>query len=237
MKTLESVLLHDVGFATAASQNGFSTYKLSIHKKTNIILKFQKVWDVSHFHLLYHRADHCMTHLLSLCKNRFVMQQLQNPPLSSITIESRKILENMAVDWFHAFLIFLTCIRSYADHLCICNNVPVKQIEEVCCSSSESCSSQDPLGFGPPGSGSGSVSKRYWSGSGSFRHQANIVRKPFTSLSCDFLMTFYLWRMMLMCLQQVISKKKPLLLVNLRVTDEKTRIRDTGYTEHRISSK
>ncbi len=33
------------------------------------------------------------------------------------------------------------------------------------------------------------------------------------------------------------KQKKTFLLVNLRVTDEKTRIRDTGYTEHRISSK
>ncbi len=35
--------------------------------------------------------------------------------------------------------------------------------------------------FGPPGSGSGSVSKRYGSGSGSFHHQAKIVRKTFIS--------------------------------------------------------
>jgi hypothetical protein len=84
MKNLESVLLHNVGFATAASQNGFSTYKLSIHKKTNIIKKQQKVLDFYYSHLLYHRAvvtkDRCMAHLLNLSKNRLVMQPLQNPP-------------------------------------------------------------------------------------------------------------------------------------------------------------
>ncbi len=35
----------------------------------------------------------------------------------------------------------------------------------------------DPYVFGPAGSGSGSISQRYGSGSGSFYHQANIVRK------------------------------------------------------------
>jgi hypothetical protein len=34
----------------------------------------------------------------------------------------------------------------------------------------------DPYVFGPPGSGSGSLSKMY--GSGSFYHQAKIVEKP-----------------------------------------------------------
>jgi hypothetical protein len=35
----------------------------------------------------------------------------------------------------------------------------------------------DPYVFGPPGSGSGSISQRYGSGSGSFYHKAKIVRK------------------------------------------------------------
>jgi hypothetical protein len=35
----------------------------------------------------------------------------------------------------------------------------------------------DPHVFGPPGSGSGSTSQRYRSGSGSFYHHAKIVRK------------------------------------------------------------
>jgi hypothetical protein len=48
---------------------------------------------------------------------------------------------------------------------------------------------QDPHVFGPPGSGS--ISQRYGSGSGSFYHQANIVRKTLIptvlSLILDFL--------------------------------------------------
>jgi hypothetical protein len=35
----------------------------------------------------------------------------------------------------------------------------------------------DPHVFGPPGSGSGSISQKYGSGSGSFYHQAQKVRK------------------------------------------------------------
>jgi hypothetical protein len=35
----------------------------------------------------------------------------------------------------------------------------------------------DPYDFKPPGSGSGSISQRYGSRSGSFYHQAKIVRK------------------------------------------------------------
>ncbi len=46
-----------------------------------------------------------------------------------------------------------------------------------------------PYVFGPPGSGSASVSQRY--GSWSFYHQAKIVRKPWFLLFFDFLMTFY----------------------------------------------
>jgi hypothetical protein len=39
----------------------------------------------------------------------------------------------------------------------------------------------DPFVFGPPGSASGSVSHKYGSGSGSFHHQAKIVRKTLIS--------------------------------------------------------
>jgi hypothetical protein len=44
-------------------------------------------------------------------------------------------------------------------------------------------SAADPYVFGPPGSGSGtgSISERYESGSGSFYHQAKIVRKTLIS--------------------------------------------------------
>jgi hypothetical protein len=47
------------------------------------------------------------------------------------------------------------------------------------------------LQYGPPGSASGSVSHKYGSGSGSFHHQAKIVKKTLIStglgLSYDFI--------------------------------------------------
>jgi hypothetical protein len=61
------VLLH---FAIAASQNGFSTCELSLHKKINIIKK-KMAKNIGFFltFIFYHRAvvkkDHYMTHLLS----------------------------------------------------------------------------------------------------------------------------------------------------------------------------
>ncbi len=61
----------------------------------------------------------------------------------------------------------------------------------------------EPYVFDSPGSGS--ISQRYGSGSGSFYHQAKIVRKPWFLLFSDFLLTFYLWKMM--DLQKVISRK------------------------------
>jgi hypothetical protein len=48
----------------------------------------------------------------------------------------------------------------------------------------------DPYVFEPPGSGSGSASQRY--GSGSLYHQAKIVRKTFIPTVCYFFLTFYL---------------------------------------------
>jgi hypothetical protein len=61
---------------------------------------------------------------------------------------------------------------------------------QCCGSGSESGSSF----FGPPGSGC--ISQRYGSGSGSrfFYHQAKIVRKPWFLLLCDFFLTFCLWK-------------------------------------------
>ncbi len=44
--------------------------------------------------------------------------------------------------------------------------------------------------FGPPGSGSGSISKRYGSGSGSFYNQAKTVRKTLIPTSCLLLYDF-----------------------------------------------
>ncbi len=54
----------------------------------------------------------------------------------------------------------------------------------------------DPLVFGPPGSGSGSTSQRYASGSGSFYHHAKIVRKTLIPTILWLFLTFYLWKMM-----------------------------------------
>ncbi len=55
-----------VDFATAASQNGFSTSKLSLQDKTNII---QKIFDSFITFIFSHRAivkqDNNMTHLVS----------------------------------------------------------------------------------------------------------------------------------------------------------------------------
>jgi hypothetical protein len=54
---------------------------------------------------------------------------------------------------------------------------------------------QDPYVFGPPGSASGFISHKYGSGSrsgsGSFHHQAKIVRKTRFLLFFDFLMNIY----------------------------------------------
>jgi hypothetical protein len=56
-----------VDFATTALQNGFSNYKLSPHKNTNINQKItKKVRFFYYFFSPYHRAavkqDHFMTH-------------------------------------------------------------------------------------------------------------------------------------------------------------------------------
>ncbi len=54
---------------------------------------------------------------------------------------------------------------------------------------------QRPSGSTCCGSGSGSISQRY--GSGSFYNQAKIVRKTLIPmLFCDFFMAFYLWKIM-----------------------------------------
>ncbi len=54
----------------------------------------------------------------------------------------------------------------------------------------------DPHIFGPPGSGSGSTSQRY--GSGSFYHHAYIVWKTWIPSIWWPCLTFYLWKMMKM---------------------------------------
>ncbi len=67
----------------------------------------------------------------------------------------------------------------------------------------------DPHVFGPPGSGSGSISQRYGSrsGSGSFYHQAKKVRKTLIPTSLWLLFDFLSLEMMFIYLQKVISKK------------------------------
>ncbi len=54
----------------------------------------------------------------------------------------------------------------------------------------------DPHVFGPPGSGSGSTTQRYGSGSGSFYHHAKIERKTLIPSILWLFLTFYLWKMM-----------------------------------------
>ncbi len=51
------------------------------------------------------------------------------------------------------------------------------------------------------------VCQQVWIQHAVFRIQILPVRKPWFLMFCDFFMTFYLWRMMQMCLQKVISKK------------------------------
>ncbi len=63
----------------------------------------------------------------------------------------------------------------------------------------------DPHVFRPPGSGS--TSQRYGSGSGSFYNHAKIVRKPLIPSVLWLFLTYYLWKMMKMYLQKVISRK------------------------------
>ncbi len=71
---------------------------------------------------------------------------------------------------------------------------------------------------------SGSLSTRY--GSGSFYHQAKIIRKTLIPNVCDFLRPLYLWKMTKMYLQKVISKKNiEKKYFSVDVTDENSRIR------------
>ncbi len=67
--------------------------------------------------------------------------------------------------------------------------------------------------FGPPGSRSGSISQKCGSGSGSgsssgsFYHHAKIVRKTLIPPILWLFLTFYLWKIMWMYIQKVISRK------------------------------
>jgi hypothetical protein len=62
----------------AASQNGFCSYKLSIHKKTNIKQIITK--NLLLLNLIFY---HIETVKLELCQRRSVMQPLQNPLFGS----------------------------------------------------------------------------------------------------------------------------------------------------------
>ena len=82
-----------VDSAMVASQNGFCSYNLSIHKKTNIMQIMTKNITIFIYLIFYHREivkllDHFMTLSLSYAKNRFVMQPFQNPPFCSSTESS-----------------------------------------------------------------------------------------------------------------------------------------------------
>jgi hypothetical protein len=48
----------------------------------------------------------------------------------------------------------------------------------------------DPYVFGPPGSGTESITQRYGSGSGSFYHQAKVVRKILIPIALQLLFDF-----------------------------------------------
>ncbi len=66
----------------------------------------------------------------------------------------------------------------------------------------------DPRVYGPPGSASGSISQRYGSGSGSgsFHHQANKSKKNLDSYCFVTSFSLFIFEMMYMYLQKVISK-------------------------------
>jgi hypothetical protein len=68
-----------VDFATAASQNGFSTYKLSLYKKTKVIQKLTKKHNIFFYFPFYRIAVVNKITFVEFCKHPFVMQPLQNP--------------------------------------------------------------------------------------------------------------------------------------------------------------
>ncbi len=66
---LSLVLPHNGGFCMVAPQNGFCSYKLSIHKKTNITQIMAKNIKIFIFSIFYHieivKLNHFMTLFLS----------------------------------------------------------------------------------------------------------------------------------------------------------------------------
>jgi hypothetical protein len=75
-----------VDFAMAASQNGFSTCELSLHKKINIIKK-KMAKNIGFFltFIFYREKRSLYDTFVELCKHRFVTQPLLDPPLCSST--------------------------------------------------------------------------------------------------------------------------------------------------------
>jgi hypothetical protein len=73
-----------VDSAMAASQNGFCSYKLSIHKKTNIMQIMTKNIKLFISSIFYHREIVKLDHFMALSLS-YVMQPLQNPSFSSST--------------------------------------------------------------------------------------------------------------------------------------------------------
>ncbi len=63
------------------SQNGFGSYQLSIHKKTNIIQNTTKQKNIHYFYTSVVKQDHLMTNFVQLFIHHFVIQPLQNPLL------------------------------------------------------------------------------------------------------------------------------------------------------------
>ncbi len=108
-----------VDFATAESQNGFSTYKLSLHNKTNTFQKITKKYFIA---FIYHRTfknkiiiQHST--FVELCKNHFVMRPLQNPTLCSRTVSLLNWYWDCVGVWSITTIDahWLTATRSVAD--------------------------------------------------------------------------------------------------------------------------
>jgi hypothetical protein len=78
-----------VDSAMAASQNGFCSYTLSFHKKTNIMQIVTINISIFNYLIFYHRETRLFYDpFFELCKHRFVTQPLQNPQFCSSTIFS-----------------------------------------------------------------------------------------------------------------------------------------------------
>ncbi len=73
----------------AASQNGFCSYKLSIHQKNNIMQIMTKNITIFIYLIFYHgeivKLDHFMTVSLSYANTVLMMQPMLNPPFCSST--------------------------------------------------------------------------------------------------------------------------------------------------------